>query len=275
MMIRTRGRRLVARLEALERIYDTRGPRVFRVIFEYGGEPTIVTIYRDENRTEIIEPLPPDDDPDEFFGAAESTGAGGAEAEPGPSPPGAQSAAAGRTIRPPRTPTRQRNLSPIPRRAANASLSIRRGTACRAQSPPRTQTPPLRAVRANRELTSLEDLATRKLEPRTEVRGPSFTQPRTFLIAKGTSRHAETQSHEDFAPPQNRAADGSPRSRLHAATGPAMSRADRNSRHSKTLHPRKTEPRTRASGQHPGDKRAAILFTQRWAFLVAEGISQD
>ena len=73
MMIRTRGRRLVSRLEALERIYDTRGPRVFRVIFEYGGEPTIVTIYRDENRTEIIEPPPPDDDPDEFFGAAEST----------------------------------------------------------------------------------------------------------------------------------------------------------------------------------------------------------
>ena len=73
MMIRTRGRRLVSRLEALERIYDTRGPRVFRVIFEYGGEPTIVTIYRDENRTEIIEPPPPDDDPDEFFGASEST----------------------------------------------------------------------------------------------------------------------------------------------------------------------------------------------------------
>ena len=78
MMIRTRGRRLVSRLEALERIYDTRGPRVFRVIFEYGGEPTIVTIYRDENRTEIIEPPPPDDDPDEFFGASESTAEHGA-----------------------------------------------------------------------------------------------------------------------------------------------------------------------------------------------------
>ena len=76
MMIRTRGRRLVSRLEALERIYDTRGPRVFRVIFEYGGEPTIVTIYRDENRTEIIEPPPPDDDPDEFLpGASEGIGA--------------------------------------------------------------------------------------------------------------------------------------------------------------------------------------------------------
>ncbi len=73
MMIRTRGRRLVSRLEALERICDTWGPRVFRVIFEYGGEPTIVTIFRDENRTEIIEPPPPDDDPDEFFGPGEST----------------------------------------------------------------------------------------------------------------------------------------------------------------------------------------------------------
>ena len=73
MMIRTRGRRLVSRLEALERVYDTRGPRVFRVIFEYGGEPTIVTIFRDENRTEIIEPPPPDDDPDEFYGAFDST----------------------------------------------------------------------------------------------------------------------------------------------------------------------------------------------------------
>ena len=61
MMIRTRGRRLVSRLEGLERVYDTQGPRVLRVIFEYGGEPTIVTIFRDENRTEIIEPPPPDD----------------------------------------------------------------------------------------------------------------------------------------------------------------------------------------------------------------------
>ena len=188
MMIRTRGRRLVSRLEALERIYDTRGPRVFRVIFEYGGEPTIVTIYRDENRTEIIEPPPPDDDPDEFFGAAESTGAGGAEAEPSPSPPGAQSAAAGRTIRPPRTPTRQRNLSPIPRRAANASLSIRRGTACRAHSPPRTQTPPLRAVRANK---------------------------RPSDVARQPGTHVTRRPRN----PQIRAADGSPRSRLHPTTG--------------------------------------------------------
>ena len=69
MMIRTRGRRLVSRLEALERVYDTRRPRVFRVIFEYGGEPTIITYFRDENRTEIIEPPPPDDDPDDFYGA--------------------------------------------------------------------------------------------------------------------------------------------------------------------------------------------------------------
>ena len=73
MMIRTRGRRLVSRLAAIERIYDTQGPRVFRVIFEYGGEPTIVTIFRDENRTEITEPPPPDDDPDEFYGAFDST----------------------------------------------------------------------------------------------------------------------------------------------------------------------------------------------------------
>ena len=71
MMIRTRGRRLVSRLEALERVYDTRRPRVFRFIFEYGGEPTIITYFRDENRTEIIEPPPPDDDPDEFFGAGD------------------------------------------------------------------------------------------------------------------------------------------------------------------------------------------------------------
>ena len=35
---------------------------------------------------------------------------------------------------------------------------------------------------------SLEDLATRKSEPRTEVRGPGFTQPRAFLIAKGISQ---------------------------------------------------------------------------------------
>ena len=73
MMIRTRGRRLVSRLEALERVYDTQGPRVLRVIFEYGGEPTIVTIFRDENRTEIIEPPPPDDDPEEFYGPGKST----------------------------------------------------------------------------------------------------------------------------------------------------------------------------------------------------------
>ena len=117
MMIRTRGRRLVSRLEALERVYDTRGPRVFRVIFEYGGEPTIVTIFRDENRTEIIEPPPPDDDPDEFYGAGESTET--LNVAPAPQPDD-------------ETPS----SFPV---GANASLSIRKGTACRAHNPTRSR----------------------------------------------------------------------------------------------------------------------------------------
>ena len=127
MMIRTRGRRLVSRLEALEHVYDTRGPRVFRVIFEYGGEPTIVTIFRDENRTEIIEPPPPDDDPDEFYGACE-------EAHP---------------VAPALQPDDETPSSfPV---GANASLSIRRGTACRAHNPTRSRNDPrpFRAARAS------------------------------------------------------------------------------------------------------------------------------
>ncbi len=128
MMIRTRGRRLVSRLEALEHVYDTRGPRVFRVIFEYGGEPTIVTIFRDENRTEIIEPPPPDDDPDEFYGACE-------EAHP---------------VAPALQPDDETPSSfPV---GANASLSIRRGTACRAHNPTRSRNDPrpFRAARVSK-----------------------------------------------------------------------------------------------------------------------------
>ena len=130
MMIRTRDRRLVSRLEALERVYDTRGPRVFRVIFEYGGEPTIVTIFRDENRTEIIEPPPPDDDPDEFYGACESTET--LNVAPAPQPDD-------------ETPS----SFPV---GANASLSIRRGTACRAHSPTRGRNGlrPFRVVRISK-----------------------------------------------------------------------------------------------------------------------------
>ncbi len=70
MMIRTRGRRLVSRLENLERVYGAEGPHEIRVLFDYGDEPTIVHIFLNEHRTEIIEPPdPPDDDPDEFSGA--------------------------------------------------------------------------------------------------------------------------------------------------------------------------------------------------------------
>ena len=129
-MVRTRGRRLVSRLEALERVYDTRGPRVFRVIFEYGGEPTIVTIFRDENRTEITEPPPPDDDPDEFYGACESTEE--LDVAPAPQPDD-------------ETPS----SFPV---GANASLSIRRGTACRAHSPTRSRNGlrPFRVVRISK-----------------------------------------------------------------------------------------------------------------------------
>ena len=130
MMIRTRGRRLVSRLEALERVYDTRGPRVFRVIFEYGGEPTIVTIFRDENRTEIIEPPPPDDDPDEFYGACESTET--LNVAPAPQPAD-------------ETPS----SFPV---GANASLSAGRGTACRAHNPTRSRNDPrpFRAARVSK-----------------------------------------------------------------------------------------------------------------------------
>ena len=130
-MVRTRGRRLVSRLENLERLYCPQGPRELRVLFDYGeDEPTIVHIFLDEHRTEITEPPPPDDDPDEFYGACESTEE--LDVAPAPQPDD-------------ETPS----SFPV---GANASLSIRRGTACRAHSPTRGRNGlrPFRVVRISK-----------------------------------------------------------------------------------------------------------------------------
>ena len=148
-MIRTRGRRLVSRLEALERVYDTRGPRVFRVIFEYGGEPTIITYFRDENRTEIIEPPPPDDDPDEFYGAGESPEP--LDVSPAPQPddeiPSSFPVGANASLS---ISTGTKSRARTPTRPRNSSLFFRKGTACRAHCSTRRRnpSPPFRAAHA-------------------------------------------------------------------------------------------------------------------------------
>ena len=214
-MIRTRGRRLVSRLEALERVYDTRGPRVFRVIFEYGGEPTIVTIFRDENRTEIIEPPPPDDDPDEFYGAGESTEA--LDVAPAPQPAD-------------ETPS----SFPV---GANASLSIRRGTACRAHSPTRSRNGlrPFRAARVSKrsshaiphrgDLRHTRTSRARETEPQPKRPAPLPSRARQQAVQSCHTTPREPTSCEDLASSRTQPAAETTRAPSEpraSASGPVM-----------------------------------------------------
>ena len=258
MMIRTRGRRLVSRLEALERIYDTRGPRVFRVIFEYGGEPTIVTIYRDENRTEIIEPPPPDDDPDEFFGAAESTEQ--------------------HHLEPPLPPDDETTGDPD---------SEPRALASRVRGDRDEDTLRFRFVGARHAVPTAQPRGSKIPEPRASGREKTGGCPkrrartRRFIndlrevrgLCLGVfHRPLNARSHVTQRPPNPTGQSRARKSAVNASPNKRPSdvvRRPGNSRHSKTPHRRKTEPRTRVSGQHPGDKRAAVLFTQPRTFLIA------
>ena len=164
MMVRTRGRRLVSRLENLERLYCPQGPRELRVLFDYGeDEPTIVHIFLDEHRTEITEPPPPDDDPDEFYGACESTeeldvapAAQPDDETPSSFPVGANASLSirkghgmpcpqpdPRSKWPAPLPNRDHRTSPARRRPRRILRRLRkyRGARCRARTPARRRNP--------------------------------------------------------------------------------------------------------------------------------------